>query len=178
MPAFKNRAIVLEINARVIDGDGDLSWESKQENITIPGRPVSLRLVGDNLVIDLRFTLYYRQRRDGKDDGAERAGENERREAKTDAGDRGRKPDEKMPPPPPPRFQENAEGDMSGGFLVAQGQIWVQVPGVGMQYQSTMKTLPVVFGESVFFFPLGGNIEDGDSQIEIELCLNPYASGD
>jgi hypothetical protein len=42
-----------------------------------------------------------------------------------------------------------------GVTLVAQGQVWVQPPEGGFSYHTTIDTLSVDFGESVFFFPLG-----------------------
>ena len=58
--------------------------------------------------------------------------------------------------------------------LVAQGQIWIDVPNLGITYQATMQTIPLEFGEQVYFFPLG-TVESGDeAHIEIQLALRPY----
>jgi len=62
-----------------------------------------------------------------------------------------------------------------GSFvLVAQGQIWIDLPGQGTNYQTTMQTIPLKFGESVYFFPLGSEHEKDEPQIEIQLALSPY----
>jgi hypothetical protein len=58
--------------------------------------------------------------------------------------------------------------------LVAQGQIWVNVPNKGIHYQTTMQTMPLEFGEQIYFFPLGGFDSQGESRIEIQLELHPY----
>lgn len=61
-------------------------------------------------------------------------------------------------------------------FLVAQGEIWMDIPDQGLRYHTTMQTIPVVFGEPVYFFPLG-SIENNDIRIEIILTiesLHPY----
>jgi hypothetical protein len=61
-------------------------------------------------------------------------------------------------------------------ILVAQGQIWVDVPNQGMSYQTTMQTIPIAFGEQVYFLPLGSSSSNGDTYIEILLELRPYSA--
>ncbi|MDR3304209.1 MAG: hypothetical protein LBS86_07325 [Treponema sp.] len=58
--------------------------------------------------------------------------------------------------------------------LVAQGQIWINVPNQGMSYQTAMQTIPLEFGEQAYFFPLGSVSSDGEAYIEIQLALHPY----
>ncbi len=43
-----------------------------------------------------------------------------------------------------------------------------------MRYQTTMQTIPLDFGERVYFFPLGPQTSDGNARIEIQLALHPY----
>ena len=60
-------------------------------------------------------------------------------------------------------------------ILVALGQIWINNPNEGMQYQTTMQTIPLSFGEQVYFFPLGSLETADEARIEIQLMLNPYS---
>ena len=59
----------------------------------------------------------------------------------------------------------------NSNVLIAQGQIWVDDPGKGISYYSSIQTIPMEFGEPIFFFPLGqaGQL---DSIIEIMLVVN------
>ena len=61
-------------------------------------------------------------------------------------------------------------------ILVAQGQVWVEVPNQGMSYHTSIQTIPVEFGEMIYFFPLGSSDSHEDAQIEIQLMLSPYNS--
>jgi hypothetical protein len=58
--------------------------------------------------------------------------------------------------------------------LVAQGQIWVNVADEGMRYQTTLQTIPIEFGEPIFFFPLGSPASPEDARIELQLEIRPY----
>jgi hypothetical protein len=58
--------------------------------------------------------------------------------------------------------------------LVAQGQIWIDVPNMGITYQTVMQTILLEFGEQVYFFPLGTVDSRGEAHIEIQLALRPY----
>jgi hypothetical protein len=59
-------------------------------------------------------------------------------------------------------------------ILVAQGQIWIDVPNKGMSYQTTMQTISLEYGEQIYFFPLGQARSQDDARIEIMLRLHPY----
>jgi hypothetical protein len=58
--------------------------------------------------------------------------------------------------------------------LVAQGQILMDVPNRGMSYQTTIETIPLEYGETVYFFPLGRANSSEEARIEIEVALHPY----
>ncbi|MDR0670005.1 MAG: hypothetical protein LBF95_07980 [Treponema sp.] len=58
--------------------------------------------------------------------------------------------------------------------LVAQGQIWVEVPDKGIWYQPTLQTIPIEVGESIFFFPLGSPNSPEETRIELLLEIRPY----
>jgi len=64
-------------------------------------------------------------------------------------------------------------GESREKFLVAQGQIWTNTPGQGMRYHASIQTIPMEFGETIFFFPLGPVREDAAS-IEVMLTMYPY----
>lgn len=62
--------------------------------------------------------------------------------------------------------------------LVAQGQIWVEIPEHGIRYQTTMQTIPIEFDEPIYFFPLGSSDREGEASIEIMLTMRPYRDHD
>jgi hypothetical protein len=59
-------------------------------------------------------------------------------------------------------------------LLVAQGQIWMEIPGQGIRYQTSVQTIPMEFNEPIYFFPLGPQTDENSSRIEIMLTLYPY----
>lgn len=126
LPGLKERAIIIEIIARIAENEHTDTWISENTKITIPGKPVIIKLVGSNLVIFAQFTPYTRE--DGKN------------------------------------------------FLVAQGQVWIETAEGGLKYQTTMQTIPLDYGEKLFFYPLGQKSKDKQAQIEIQLALRPYNS--
>ena len=123
-PRFRGRALVLDINARVVEQDDTVIWHESHQKITLPGRPVEIKLVGSNLVVMAQFTPYVRR-------GVQK-------------------------------------------FLVAQGQIWMEVPDQGIRYHTTMQTIPLEFGEPIYFFPLGPQGPGDTARIEVMLTLYPY----
>ena len=58
-------------------------------------------------------------------------------------------------------------------FLVAQGQVWTEVPGQGISYHTSMQTIPLEFGEPIYFFPLGPQNSENTARIEVTLTLYP-----
>ncbi|MCL1954879.1 MAG: hypothetical protein FWF68_08925 [Spirochaetes bacterium] len=60
-----------------------------------------------------------------------------------------------------------------GNVLVVQGQIWIAEPEKGVTYFTSIQTVPMVFGEPVYFFPLGES-QNLDPSIEIIITVNPY----
>ncbi|MDR0554999.1 MAG: hypothetical protein LBG76_09420 [Treponema sp.] len=127
LPDLKDRAVVLDIVARVVERNQEEVWNAANSKVTIPGRPVGIRLVGANVVVAIQLTPY--RRRDGRN------------------------------------------------MLVAQGQIWVDIPNEGIRYQATMETIPLEYGEPVYFFPLGSTGSFDRTHIEIQLTLYPYGQG-
>ncbi|MDR1985858.1 MAG: hypothetical protein LBP88_02660 [Treponema sp.] len=125
LPALKERAVVLDIIARVVEKTQQEVWHSFNSKVTIPGKPVSLKLVGTNILVVVQFTPYLR--RDGNN------------------------------------------------LLVAQGQIWIDIPNQGIHYQTTIQSIPLEFGEQIYFFPLGSVNAQDEAHIEIQLVLHPYS---
>jgi len=123
-PRFRGRALVLEINARVVEQNETVIWNESHKKTTLPGHPVGIKLVGSNLVVVAQFTPYVRR-------GVQK-------------------------------------------FLVAQGQIWMEVPGQGIRYHTSMQTIPLEFGEPIYFFPLGPQGSKDTARIEVMLTLYPY----
>lgn len=126
LPGMKDRAVVVNMETRVVEQNQEVSYDTAHRKVTIPGRPVGLKIVGENLAIVVQFTPYFY--RDGRK------------------------------------------------VLVAQGQIWLNVPGEGMHYQTTLETIPLEFAEPIYFFPLGSAEGGGESKIEIKVEMLPYSS--
>jgi hypothetical protein len=124
MPGLRDRAVVLNILARIVEQNQEEIWNSNNSKVTIMGRPVSLKLIGENVVVNVQFTPYQ---------------------------------------------QENGRS-----LLVAQGQIWINVPNEGVRYQTTLQSIPMEFGEQIYFFPLGKVRSNDEASIEIRLELHPY----
>jgi hypothetical protein len=123
MPGLREQAIVINITTRIEENSQEV-WNATNSKVTIPGRPVSIRLVGGNVVMAIQFTPYLREK------------------------DR--------------------------NILVAQGQIWLVIPNEGISYKTTMQTIPLKFGEQIYFFPLGSGIAAGNPRIELLIELQRY----
>ncbi|MBN1410289.1 MAG: hypothetical protein JW969_05555 [Spirochaetales bacterium] len=123
-----NKALKMSIVVRLIlpDNEQETAWEQSGEQITLPGRPVTLKLENKVLRIYGLFTPYILKGNDL--------------------------------------------------FLLAQGQVWIfNTNGKELRYFSYVKSLPVVAGEKVFFFPLGRSSGSQGSDfytIEIEIQIN------
>ena len=125
LPGLRERAVLLNIISRIVEQNQQVVWDNENTSITIPGRPVGLKLVGTDLVVAVLFTPFLRP---------------------------------------------------NGKYtLVAQGQIWINVPDEGMSYHTTMQTIPLEFGEEVYFFPLGSVETKDEARIEIKLVLEPFS---
>jgi len=56
LPRFRGRAVVMDIDARILE-NGEITWNETHKKTTIPGRPVEIKLIGENLVVVARFTF-------------------------------------------------------------------------------------------------------------------------
>jgi len=56
LPRFRGRAVVMDIDARILE-NGKIIWNETNQRTTIPGRPIEVKLVGENLVVVVRFTF-------------------------------------------------------------------------------------------------------------------------
>jgi hypothetical protein len=59
-----------------------------------------------------------------------------------------------------------------GSVLFAQVQIGIKDADHGVSYYTSIQTIPMEFGEPIYFLPLGQS--GGASSIEIILTVNPY----
>ena len=123
-PQLMRSALVMDINARIVEQNQTVIWNESHQKTIMPGRPVGIKLVGANLVVVAQFTPYIRR-------GLQK-------------------------------------------FLVAQGQIWMEIPNQGIRYYTSMQTIPLEFGEPVYFFPLGPRKDEDAACIEVMLTLRPY----
>jgi hypothetical protein len=57
-----------------------------------------------------------------------------------------------------------------GNVLVAQGQIWVADTNETVTYYTSIQTIPMEFGEKIYFFPLGSS-EHLNPSIEIIITV-------
>jgi hypothetical protein len=128
LPSFQDRALVLDITARVLEKKSQEVWNASSSKVTIPGRSVGVKLLGANVIVAIQFTPYLTR-----------------------------------------------EGNT---VLVAQGQIWINIPDQGVQYQTTLQTIPVRFGEQVCFLPLGAPPSNEDAYIELVVNVSPYRAPD
>ena len=58
LQALLDKAIQLNIVARVLPPDEQPVWNMKSSKVTLPGRSVAVKLIGRNLRIDVVFTPY------------------------------------------------------------------------------------------------------------------------
>jgi hypothetical protein len=60
LPGLRERAVIMNISARIIQEDDEIVWDSEDSRITIPGRPVEIKLVGSNIIVTIQFTPFFR----------------------------------------------------------------------------------------------------------------------
>jgi len=58
---FGRRALVIDIDARVLENKQEVVWEQATQRMTIPGSPVGVKLVGSNIVVVIQFTPFVRR---------------------------------------------------------------------------------------------------------------------
>ena len=107
LKALMDEALRVNIVARILPSDERSDFNVEKSKLTIPGRPVIVQFMGNNISINAILTPYLKK--DGKI------------------------------------------------ILVAQGQVWSPAPRSGKpeRYLSSLKSLPISFGEKIIFFPLG-----------------------
>jgi len=60
-----------------------------------------------------------------------------------------------------------------GSVLVAQGQIWIADPEMGVTYYTSIQTIPMELGEPIYFYPLGSS-QYLNPSIQIVITVSPY----
>jgi hypothetical protein len=128
LEALIDQALQLNITAKVLPPGQTPAWNSQSRKVTLPGRSVAVRLVGQNIRIDVVFTPY-----------------------------------------------QEESGQV---LLVAQGQVWLsEAPDHKTKYLTTIQSIPVSWGETVLFFPLGVTPDFSDQDtfaIRLEVEVLPY----
>jgi len=57
---LRRRALVIDIDARVLTDEDEIIWNQVERKIAIPGSPVGIRMVGSNVVVGVQFTPFIR----------------------------------------------------------------------------------------------------------------------
>jgi hypothetical protein len=57
-----SQSIVLCINVRVMENDRVETWTQSERQVTTPGRPVEIKILGANIAVVMQFTPYERMR--------------------------------------------------------------------------------------------------------------------
>ncbi|MCL2214897.1 MAG: hypothetical protein FWC06_06765 [Treponema sp.] len=57
---LRRRALVIDIDARVLTDEEKVIWNQVERKIAIPGSPVGIRMVGSNVVVGVQFTPFIR----------------------------------------------------------------------------------------------------------------------
>ena len=60
LPGLRERAVILRIVSRIVEQNQEEIWNSDNSRLTIPGRPVGIKLVGSDLVVAAQFTPFLR----------------------------------------------------------------------------------------------------------------------
>ncbi|MDR1802547.1 MAG: hypothetical protein LBQ94_02985 [Treponema sp.] len=60
LPGLRERAVVVTMISRIVEQDEEVLWNSEISSVTIPGRPVGIKLIGSNLVAAIQFTPFLR----------------------------------------------------------------------------------------------------------------------
>jgi len=58
---LRRRALVIDINARVLEDEKVVIWNETHRKVTIPGNPVGIKLFGSNIVVAAQFTPVIRR---------------------------------------------------------------------------------------------------------------------
>ena len=123
-----DKAMQLNITARVLPPDETPAWNVKDTKLTLPGRSVAVKMTGTNARIDVILTPYL-----------------------------------------------EANGTL---LLLAQGQVWLSdAPDKQVKYLTTLKSIPLSWGEKVLFYPLGITHPVPDQpvfNIQLEIQVLPY----
>jgi len=60
VPGLRERAVVVTMVSRIVEQNEEVVWNSETSSVTIPGRPIGIKLVGSNLVASIQFTPFLR----------------------------------------------------------------------------------------------------------------------
>ena len=62
LSGFREQSVNLQIISRIIDENQNVAWYTENNNITLPGRPVGIQLIGSNIIVVIQFTPFLRSR--------------------------------------------------------------------------------------------------------------------
>ncbi|MDR0389812.1 MAG: hypothetical protein LBH73_07065 [Spirochaetaceae bacterium] len=62
LPALTRRTIVFTISPGIEEQNHEVVWNETISRVTLPGRPVSIKIMGQNIVVEVLFTPYVGRR--------------------------------------------------------------------------------------------------------------------
>jgi len=57
IPELRDQAVVMRIVSRIVEQNEQVVWNLENSRVSLPGRPVGLKLVGTNLMVTVQFTF-------------------------------------------------------------------------------------------------------------------------
>jgi len=60
LPGLRERALLMHIVSRIVEENQNVVWDEENTKVTIPGRPVGVKLLGEDLVVAVQFTPFLR----------------------------------------------------------------------------------------------------------------------
>jgi len=62
LSGFREQPVRLLIISRIVDENYNIVWYTENNNVTIPGQPVGIQLLGSNIIVAVQFTPFLRSR--------------------------------------------------------------------------------------------------------------------
>jgi len=61
VPMFRWQALIVNIDARVLEHEVEVIWNETHRKLAMPGYPVGIKLVGANIIVAVQFTPFVRR---------------------------------------------------------------------------------------------------------------------
>ena len=58
LPGLRERAVVMHIVSRIVEQNQQVIWNAENVEVTLPGRPVGIKLVSSYLIVAVQFTPF------------------------------------------------------------------------------------------------------------------------